>query len=133
MRNLLLLLVLALLMPVIAPGETLRGAVNDSADASIPGALIFIHWDSAGSDVGLTDNIGVKADLRIRTKDDGTFSVDIPPGFYDVFVASPAFTPACRKVRIKSGAALEITFRMNADPLYTVEMGNRIEAVPPKR
>ena len=127
-----LLFVLALVTPAVAPGETLKGVVKDSLDASISGALVFIHWDSAGSTVGLRDNIGVKADLRVRTKDDGTFSVDIPPGFYDVFVTSLAFTPACRKARIKPGGDVEITFRMNLDPLCTAEMGNRIEAVPPK-
>ena len=66
-------------------------------------------------------------------KDDGTFSVDLPPGFYDVFVAVPAFTPMCRKVRIKPGAAVDTTFRMNADPLYAAEMGNRVDGVPRKR
>jgi hypothetical protein len=125
--------ILAVITPAVVPGETLKGAVKDSLDTPISGALVFIHWDSAGSTVGLKDNVGVKADLSIRTKDDGTFSVDVPPGFYDVFAASPAFTPACRKARIKPGEAVEISFRMNADPLYAVEMGNRIEALPPKR
>jgi hypothetical protein len=99
----------------------------------IPGALVFIHWDSAGSTVGVKDNTEVKTDLAIRTKDDGTFSVDVPSGFYDVFAASPAFTPVCRKVRIKPGVAGQLTFRMNPDLLYTAEMGNRVEAVQPKR
>jgi hypothetical protein len=107
--------------------------VKDSSDTPISGALVFIHWDSAGSSIGLKDNIGVRADFSIRTKDDGTFSVDVPPGFYDVFAASRAFTPACRKARIKLGGAVEIAFHMNTDPLYTAEMGNRIEAVPSKR
>lgn len=124
-----LLLILAVITPAITPGETLHGAVKDSLDTPIFGAFVFIHWDSAGSTVGLKDNIGVKADLSIRTKDDGTFSVDLPPGFYDVFAAVPAFTPMARKVRIKQGAAVDTTFRMNADPLYTAEMGNRVEAL----
>jgi hypothetical protein len=63
----------------------------------------------------------------------GTFSVDLPPGFYDVFAAAPAFTPVCRKVRIVTGEATRIAFRMNADPLYTAEMGSRIETIPPKQ
>jgi hypothetical protein len=95
--------------------------------------MVFIHWDSAGSTVGLKSNIGIKADLSIRSKDDGTFSVEVPPGFYDVFVAEPAFTPVCRKVRIKPSGEVDTTFRMKLDPLYTAEMGNRIKEVPPKR
>lgn len=121
-----LLFILAVTTPSVASGEMLRGAVKDSMGTSISGALVYIHWDSAGSTVGLKDNIGVEADLSVRTKDDGTFSVDVPSGFYDVFAAFPAFTPACRKARIKPGGAVEIIFRMNADPVYTAEMGNRI-------
>src|ERR1051326_9006461 len=124
-----LMLMLAVITPAVALGETLKGAVKDSSAAPISGAFVFIHWDSAGSTVGLNDNIGVKADLSIRADNDGSFSVEVPPGFYDVFAASPAFTPACRKARIKPGGAVEVTFRMSADPLYTVEMGNRVEAL----
>jgi hypothetical protein len=126
-------LILVVLTPAVASGEMLKGAVRDALDTPISGAMVLIHWDSAGSTVGIKSNVGIKADLSIRTKDDGTFSVDLPPGFYDVFAASPAFTPSCRKARVKPGGAVEITFRMNADPLYTAEMGSRVEAVPPKR
>ena len=129
----LLLFMLAVITPALMSGQTLKGAVNDSSGTPIGGALLFIHWDPAGSTVGLKDNIGIKADLAIRTEKDGTFTVDLPPGFYDVFAASPAFTPSCRKARIKAGQSVEITFRMNADPLYSAEMGNRIEPVPQKR
>jgi hypothetical protein len=117
MRNF-LLLILAVITPAITFGETLRGAVKDSSDTPISAAVVLIHWDPAGSAVGLKSNIGIKADLSLRTRDDGTFSVELPPGFYDVFAAAPAFTPVCRKVRIKPSEAVETTFRMNADPLY---------------
>jgi hypothetical protein len=119
--------------PAVVSGETLKGAVKDSSDTPIAGALLFIHWDAAGSTVDMKDNIGIKAELRMRTKDDGIFTVEVPPAFYDVFAASPAFTPACRKARIKSGGSVEIIFAMKADPLYTAEMGSRIEQVRPKR
>jgi hypothetical protein len=65
-----------------------KGAVKDSSDAAIGGAAVLIHWDSAGSAVGLKSKVGIKADLSIRTRHDGTFSVDLPPGFYDVFAAA---------------------------------------------
>lgn len=126
-------LTLAIIAPAIASGEMLKGAVTDSSGTPISGAMLMVHWDSAGSTVGLKSNVGIKADLIIRTKDDGTFSVDLPPGFYDVFASAPAFTPACRKVRIKPSAAVKTTFRMKPDPLYTAEMGIRVEAVPAKR
>jgi hypothetical protein len=127
------LLILAVTLPAIASGEVLKGAVRDSSGSPISGVMVFIHWDSAGSTVGLTSNVGIKPDLNTRTKDDGTFTVELPPGFYDVFVAETAFTPVCRKVRIKPGGEVDTTFRMKPDPLYTAEMGNRVKAVPPKR
>jgi len=69
----------------------------------------------------------------IRTKEDGTFEVELPPGFYDIFVAAMAFSPTCRKVRIKPSGGLDVTLHMNADPLYAAEMGSRVEPVPRKR
>jgi len=128
MRNL-LPLIIAVIAPPAASGETLKGVVKDSSNTPIPSAMVLIHWDSAGSTVGVRSNIGTKADLTLRTKDDGTFSVDLPPGFYDVFAASPAFTPSCHKVRLHPSDAVEIMFSMNAEPLYTAEMGNRIEVL----
>ena len=128
------LMVLSLAAPTIASGgPPFKGTVTDSLDTPISGAMVLIHWDSAGSTAGLTTNVGIKEDLVIRTKEDGTFRLDLPPGFYDVFVAAKVFAPACRKIRIKLGLEQEVTLHMKADPLYAAEMGNRIEANPPKR
>ena len=126
MRKLVLLMLIAVI-PVIAYGETqFKGTVRDSSGGPISGAMVLIHWDSAGSTVGLSDNIGIAADLTVHTDEDGTFSITLPPGFYDVFAAARAFTPTCRKIRTKGSEAVEIELRMNADPLYTAEMGNRV-------
>jgi hypothetical protein len=128
------LVVLSLIATTIALGDTsFKGTVADSSDTPISAAMVLIHWDSAGSTGRLTTNVGIKEDLVIRTKGDGAFNIDLPPGFYDVFVAAMAFSPTCRKFRIKRGESLEVTLRMNADPLYTAEMGNRVETAPPKR
>jgi hypothetical protein len=128
------LVVLSLIAPTIVLSDTpFKVTVMDSSAAPISAAMVLIHWDSAGSTVGLTTNVGIKEDLVIRTNGDGTFKVDLPPGFYDVFVAAMAFSPTCRKIRIKRGESMEVTLRMNADPLYTAEMGNRVEPILPKR
>ena len=128
MRNL-LPLIIAVIAPPAASGEMLKGVAKDSLNMPISSAMVLIHWDSAGSAGGVKSNNGIKADLNLRTKDDGTFSVDLPPGFYDVFAASPAFTPSCRKVRLQPSETVEIMFSMYADPLYTAEMGSRIEVL----
>lgn len=128
------LFVFSLFAPAICLGDTLfKVTVTDLADAPIPNAMVLIHWDPAGSTSGHKTNVGIKDDLIIRTKGDGTFTVELPSGFYDVFVAAMAFNPTCRKVRMKSGESMSITLRMDVAPLYLEEMGNRIEAIPPKR
>lgn len=76
--------------------------------------------------------MGLKADLTVHATEDGRFRVDLPSGLYDVFAALPGFTPVCRKIRIKPGKPVDIVLRMDADPLYTAEMGNRVEALHPK-
>jgi hypothetical protein len=127
------LLVISLIAPTIGLAETrLSGAVTDMSGTPIANAMVLIHWDSAGSTVGLTTNVGIKQDLVIRTTSNGGFKIDLPPGFYDLFVTAMAFSPRCRKIRIQPQKGLGITLRMNVDPLYTAEMGDRIEAMPPK-
>ncbi len=131
--KIIVLTVFLLVVPTIAFGDSsFNGKVTDSSDAPISAAMVLIHWDSAGSTVGLTTNVGIKEDLVIRTQGDGTFKVVLPPGFYDVFVAARAFSPTCRKIRVKQGDDLEVTLRMSPDPIYTAEMGDRIEAIPLK-
>jgi len=100
--------------------------VADSSGAGISGATILIHWDPAGSEVGLASNVGIKQDLVVKTDRDGKFAADLPPGFYDVFVSSMAFTPACRKLRLKGAAPLDVKFRMAVDPGVVKELGDAI-------
>jgi hypothetical protein len=102
------------------------GSVADSSGAGISGATILIHWDPAGSEVGLASNVGIKQDLVVKTDRDGKFAADLPPGFYDVFVSSMAFTPACRKLRLKGAAPLDVKFRMAVDPGVVKELGDAI-------
>jgi hypothetical protein len=132
--RILILLVLSSFAPSTGFGQTrLKSIVTDSSGAAIANAMVLIHWDSAGSTVGLASNVGIKEDLVMRTKADGTFNVDLPPGFYDLFATATAFSPTCRKVRTKGGETQEIKLRLKPDPLYTAEMGNRVKTAPPKR
>ena len=76
------------------------GMVVDSEGAVIANAQLIIHWDSSGSTVGLNRNVGLASDLVLHTDSLGHFSTRIPPGFYDVFVSSMAFTPQCTKIDV---------------------------------
>jgi len=88
-------------MTALASGATtLSGTVRDSEGAVIAKAHVVIHWDSAGSNY-LGDNLGIKKDVTLSTDSEGRFSLDLPPGFYDVFIAATAFTPHCDKIRLK--------------------------------
>lgn len=100
----------------------ISGTVTDSEGAVISKAMILVHWDPSGSQVGLKDNIGVKEDLKTTTDAVGRFSISVPPGFYDLFVSSMAFSPACRKVRVKADKPQEITIRLRVDPVVSREL-----------
>ncbi len=90
-----MVVVLSLISCMAGFGDTpFTGTVTDSAGASISGAMVLVHWDPAGSRVGLTTNIGIKDDLIIKTDEKGTFAAELPSGFYDVFFSAMAFTPA---------------------------------------
>ncbi|HYV64047.1 MAG TPA: carboxypeptidase-like regulatory domain-containing protein [Bryobacteraceae bacterium] len=121
-----LLFGIALTMSVQLCAENLfKGTVNDSEGASIGGATILIRWDSSGSAVGLKTNIGIKEDVVLRSGPDGTFSVQLPPGFYDVFISSMAFTPVCRKIRIRDGGTVTFNPRLPIDALVSEELGTK--------
>src|ERR1700733_11337115 len=83
----------------------LNGVIRDSEGGVISGATIFIHWDSSGSKIGLNTNTGIKQDLILTTDSKGMFSAEMPPGFYDIFTSATAFSPDCKKIRIKNGEA----------------------------
>jgi len=109
---------------VLLADPALRGTVTDGEGASISGAVIRIHWDSAS--VRLDSNIGTKEDVVVTSGKDGGFSVDLPPGFYDVFVSSPAFTPVCHKIRIRFPNTVTFNPRLPVDALVISELGDPI-------
>lgn len=111
-------------------GTPFTGTVADMSGGAISGAMVLFHWDSAGSAVGLTTNIGIKNDLIIKTDEKGSFMAELPSGFYDVFFSATGFTPACRKIRIGLHSGEKLTMRMNVDPLVTKELGDEVLPTP---
>jgi hypothetical protein len=80
--------------------------VTDSSGGAIRGAMVLVHWDSAGSTVGLNSSVGIKQDLILTTDARGSVSADLPPGFYDVFFSAMAFTPVCQKIRVNGAVKI---------------------------
>ena|ERR1700722_7805218 len=97
--------------------------------ASVSGAMILLHWDPAGSEVGLKTNVGIKQDLVLRTDQKGNFVAELPLGFYDLFVSATAFTPAC-KIRLNGTAPAELRLELKADPAVMRELDFRIAPKP---
>jgi hypothetical protein len=108
----------------VAQQSAITGQVQDSEGAAIAKARILVHWDSSGSRVGLTDNIGLPQDVTALSDASGHFSVRVPPGFYDLFVTAQAFTPVAAKVRVKSNAPAEFDVRLHADPKISKELAD---------
>jgi hypothetical protein len=114
-----------ILLSVSAPDSKkgrLAGTVADSEGAVISGAVLIIHWDSSGSTVGLESNVGLSEDVRVQTDKLGGHSVDVPPGCYDVFVAAQAFSPSCRKVRVRSDSVGTFSPKLKVDPVVSKKL-----------
>jgi len=105
-------------------GSGLKGKVTDSKGGVIANAVIFVHWDSSGSATRLKANKGIPSDQSFRTDTEGQYSAELPTGFYDVLITSPAFSPVCKKVWIANGPPIEYSAKLNADALVTDAVGD---------
>lgn len=112
--------VLLLAFAFASKATTLSGTVRDPEGAVIAKAHVVIHWDPAGA-VYLGDNVGIKKDITLSSDSDGNFSLDLPPGFYDVFVTATAFTPHCEKIRLKD-KPLRFRVKLRASPVASKEL-----------
>jgi hypothetical protein len=112
-----LFLLVILLAPTIPAFSTtlLTGVVTDSDGAVIPNAYIIVHWDSSGSYDRRIENIGVKDDRVLHADQTGAFALELPPGFYDVFVGSEGFTPTCCKIRLKHETKVTYSPKLKVD------------------
>ena len=117
---------LVLWFSVIAAGQPqsgITGKIVDSEGAAIANARVLVHWDSAGSTVGLSDNIGIQHDVIVTTDTNGRYLAEVPAGFYDVFVSAIAFTPTASKVRVKKGR-ITYSSTLRPDPLVSRELAH---------
>ncbi len=119
-----ILLVLGILLFPNAgqPKLSMKGEVRDTEGAAIAGARIVVHWDPAGSRVGLTSNRGIEKDLQLIADQSGNFDADLPPGFYDLFVSASAFSPSCTKIRVKAGMPVTYTTKLKLNGLVAKEL-----------
>jgi Carboxypeptidase regulatory-like domain len=91
---------------------TLRGVVRDPDGAVIANATILIqHWRLKGG--SLNHPVPVTEPL-VYTDSNGSFSTNLAPGVYQVFVSFPLFAPSAREVRV--GVGKETTIECNLSP-----------------
>jgi hypothetical protein len=93
-----LLVVFALVAATVAhspsSGGTLKGTVKDSwAGVPVPDAYLLVYL--SGSPEGPAEHL--------RVARDGTYTMSLGPGYYDVFVVAKGFAPTCREIRINAG------------------------------
>ena len=120
MRHLRLLFLLAL-APLSAHAATLSGTIVDKTDAVIPRAYVAVHWDSVGLD-GVKSNLGTP-DVKTATTDSmGHFSLELPPGVYDVFVSAAGFAPHCEKVTLTTKGNLRYEARLSVTRMIEIKL-----------
>ena len=112
---------LVLLTVVSAHAATLSGTVVDYVGAAVPDARVIIHWDSLGLD-GVTDNAGLKDDTIAATNATGHFSLELPPGVYDVFVAAAGFFPHCEKLSVKGTGTRPYMVRLKVSRMLKIKL-----------
>jgi Carboxypeptidase regulatory-like domain len=122
-----------LCMSVFAPAQasTISGRIVDAQGAAIANARILIHWDSSGSKIGISDNIGIQQDISVLTDHSGKYEAAVPGGFYDLFVSGQAFTPTAAKVRVQPGQRITFDARLSVDPTVMKELGDQFGSPRP--
>lgn len=97
---------------------TLKGTILDPQGAAAPGVGIELRWNSASTDMCWTAphcpkrRIPRQKFLRLSTDRAGAFSVDLPPGYWDVFAYHDGLAPTCTIVYVTSGEATDIELRL---------------------
>jgi hypothetical protein len=104
-----------------ADPATLSGTVMDQQGAAIPNGRVIVHWGSAGLD-GVKQNIGIRDDKIARADSTGHFSLELPPGVYDVFVTEPGFSPHCEKLTLKAQEMHHYEVRLRVSRMITITL-----------
>jgi len=90
-----------------------RAATMGSAAAPIAGAkIIIVHWTNSGMQPSLVQ------DQVAATGPMGMYTVDLPPGTYDIFISATELMPGAFRREIKAGQTTELPVNLRATPLH---------------
>jgi|SRR5271165_1843999 len=122
MRRFLLMVSLSLLIvSVAAVGQETgrleitvqRAAASGSLAGPIMGASVIVaHWTNPGMHPTLVE------DKILTTNQMGVCSADLPPGSYDIFVASSELLPAAFRREVKLGTTTSFKANLSSTPLH---------------
>lgn len=87
----------------------------------IPNTRVIIHWDPIGLD-GVTNNEGTKDDKVSATDETGDFSVELPPGVYDIFLSAGGFSPHCEKISMKGNIPRNYVARLTVSRMLSIKV-----------
>ena len=97
---------------------TVFGAAGDgpSVAAVVPNAVVIFHWNYTGEPMCWNDGHCKKTKkphkkvLQIRAVE-GSFSVALSPGVWDVFAYRDLFVPTCTQVFVEAGKTTTVELR----------------------
>ena len=74
----------------------ITGVVRDASGLVLPGATVT------------ATNQATKASRNATTASDGSFTLSLPPGSYNVTVSVPGFQPAAQVIEVSAGASIKL-------------------------
>jgi len=90
-----------------------RAAAMGSLAGSVVGAkVIVMHWTDSGGHPSLMQ------DQTATTNQMGMCTINLPPGTYDIFVASSELAPMAFRRDIKAGASTSLSASLRPAPLH---------------
>lgn len=110
----------------VEPHGGVKGTVSDVQGGAIPKAHVIIHWDAVSLVAGSKDNLSGSDDVVVESDESGGYSKDLAPGYYDVFMTSNGFSPACKKLRIKSQEYVVYDVKLSLDRAVLNQVDDKI-------
>ena len=100
-----------------SPTSTIKGRIVDEAEHA-PIGNVYILFRGAGG-----------GDATTHTASDGSYSVSVKPGVYDVFASNEPFLPTCHALKVEAGQTVSLDMIMKVNGGVLEEIG--ILKVPP--
>jgi outer membrane receptor for ferric coprogen and ferric-rhodotorulic acid len=85
-----------------SPEGTITGVVRDATGAGLPGVIVTVT------------NQTTKDSRTASTASDGSYSVSLPPGVYEVTASVPSFRKATQTIEVAGGPSKQLDFTLDA-------------------